>query len=625
MKRRVVMRTSLTVILSGIFFLFLIPPFAFSQNVQTIDSLFYQGVQAYRDGHYLDALKTMESLDGVYPGHHRLTGSLLIQAKALYKLKKYDSAYKIFKRILKDYPQSKYCDDAKYGIATVLYRQKKYKDCVRELLDVVGGVAELQLKKKAARLSSDIMDYCLGREDFRDLFNEVSGEKSKAAVAMKFARKEMKDKRFHSAEIMLKEFLNSFPDSQYALQVRRLLKRVEEEGKNLIKIGVILPLSGPLSEQGKKLLEGLQYAVDVYNKADTATAELIVRDSRADILRAVLAAQQLCSDEEVVALIGEIEDDITVAIAGIAQENGVPLIAPTSTLDDLTLIGDYIFQTCTNLRMRSKMLAEYGVKGLGLNKFAILAPEGKYGESMRQGFVDEVQRLGGEIVIEKWYYEGAEDWINYIGTQLKAIREEGIKRMIEDSLIVIVPEEEWDEEEYANRTDALYVNQTIEDLVDSTDLAVTSIDGIFLPIYTEHIKYVATQLAYYNIPAKIFGGAFWYDEKVLKEHRKYIDGVFFLSNYYVDPSNYRFYRLRDDYRLAMGKSPERMSVIGFDIANLILSLTGDRLLSRDQVRNRFLKMKPFKGVKGTISFNDNRINRFISLLQYKNGEVIRIR
>ena len=63
-----------------------------AQEVQLIDSLFYRGIQSYKNGQYNETLQHLEFLDRVYPGHRRTTGSLLVQGRALYRTSEYQRA-----------------------------------------------------------------------------------------------------------------------------------------------------------------------------------------------------------------------------------------------------------------------------------------------------------------------------------------------------------------------------------------------------------------------------------------------------------------------------------------------------------------------------------------------------
>lgn len=623
----------------GIFCLIILVPD--SVMAQEVDSLFFRGITAYREGRYREALQTMELLDRVYSRHARTTGSLLMQGKSLYKLKDYRRALDVFKKLVQEYPESQYQDDALYGMATVYYRVSLYKEAAQKFLDVVERGEDTRLLRMAAKHSSEIMDYRMGEKSLKELLEEVSGEKGKAAITVRLAEREIDKQHFQTAKNILQDFIRSYPNSSFLGRMEELLSRAERLGKEVLKIGVILPLTGSLSEQGKGLLEGIQYAVDSHNSGEGTTVELVIRDSESRMLRAIQAAQELCENMEIMAIIGELESDITAAIAAVAREHSVVLLAPTATLDDVTSIGPTIFQVNSSLKVRGEILAEYAVLGLGLKRFAILAPADGYGQPMRDSFVQTVNRLEGEILAEKWYFEGAQD----LGPQFKAIREAGIGRMIEDSLIVILPEEEFDElkkleeleepealealealyEEKSLKKDVLYVKQSVTELVDSTALAVTSIDGIFLPVYGDDLPYVMPQLAFYNLGARFFGGAYWNDIEVLNANQRYIDGVVFLSDFYATPSDFRYYRFRDEYRNATGETPEKMEVYGYDTAQLLLEVVGERSLPREQIRERLLEVRTFDGIRGRISFNDERVNTSLHLLQFRSGRIYQIK
>jgi ABC-type branched-subunit amino acid transport system substrate-binding protein len=398
-----------------------------------------------------------------------------------------------------------------------------------------------------------------------------------------------------------------------------LLTQSEELGQDFLKIGVILPLSSSLSEQAKALLEGIQYAVNNYNRSQKMKVELIVRDSKGNILNAIRAAQELCEREDVPVIIGELESEITAAVAAVAQANEVVLLAPTATETGITGIGPYIFQLNSTLKDRGEMIAEYAVSGLGMKRFAVLYNADDYGKAMSDAFVQKVKLLGGEILAEKWYFEGTKD----LGQQFKAIREVGIRRMVKDSSIIVVNEDEL--EQYTGRRDAIYVSQSISELVDSTSLAVNTIDGIFLPVYTEDLPYIIPQLAFYNLGTQIFGGAFWYDMEILDTHQKYIDGAIFITDFYIDPSDFQYYRFRDDYGKTMNKTPERMEIFGYDAVNLILQITKEKVLTAVEMQKILSSNRKFAGIRGVISFNQERVNPMVRLLQYRGNRIILIK
>ena len=597
-----------------------------AQSAQVVDSLFFQGVAAYKNGRYAESLNMMEMLDSHYQNHRRTTGSLLMQGKALYKIGEYRRAISAFDRLIEDHPDSDYFDDGLYGLATSLYRIGMYRETVKKLFEVLDADQDRRLMRSAAKLTSEIMDSHLDDEQMEALLEETMSERGKAAVTLRLVQREIRRKHYQEGMRRIRDFMAWYPESQYGTQMQQMYSRAERLSRNTLKVGIILPLSGPYSEPGQGLLDGVQFAVDQHNPDAELKVELVVRDSEGDIIRAVKTAQDMCADEDIVAIIGELESNITAGIAAVAHERGVVLITPASTADGVTSIGPGVFQLNSSLSVRAETLAEYAVEGLGLERFAILYPADRYGRPMRDAFAEKVEQLGGELIVEKWYFEGAED----LGPQFKAIREAGIQRMVDDSLIVILPEETYDEmfpEEETSPVmqDTFFTKQIFTDLVDSTDLAVSSIDGLFLPVYTEDLSYVMPQLAFYNIAARLFGGVPWHDMELLEDNQRYIDGVIFLSDFYIDPANYQYFQLRDEFRGAIGKTPEKWEVFGYDTACMLLDVVGETSLPREDLRKRLEADHLFQGIRGPISLGSDRVNHSVRLLQYRGGRIIQIK
>lgn len=617
------------------FIIFLItilkPNRIFCQDSQAADSLFFRSVTAYRQSDYTEALQILDLLNEIYPGHLRTTAALLMKGKTLYKLRRYQQAENVFNNLINQFPGSHYVDDAYFGLGTVFYRRNRYQDAVIQFLNVVDAEGDTRLQVTAAKLSSEIMDNCMNEEDLRTLLDMVSGEKARAAVTIRLARRGMAQQHYQTTKNLLESFLNTYPKSPYVDQVKKLLDQAYILGESTLKVGVILPITGGFSEQGRALLEGIQYAVDMHNASGEGTQiDLVIRDSRSSIIQSIKMAQELCNNEEILTIIGELESDITAAIAAVAQENGVVLLAPTATANGIASIGSYIFQINNDLSVRGKTLAEYAMTVLGLKTFAVLTTPDEYGRSMRDSFVETVNQLGGEIISDTYYYEGAEDKNTYFDTQFRTIRQAGIQKMIDDSLIVIVTEEEYETILEPRQGDTLYVKQSYFELVDSTELAVTSIDGLFLPVYREDLEFVIPKIASQNILARVLGGATWYDTDILEEQKKYvdqtyIDDIIFLSDFYVNPSDYTFYRFEDDYQKKMGREPDKMEVYGYDTVNLLLSVVGEKSLPRQDIREQLSQLKPFSGMRGTISFNDDRVNSSIRILQYRGDNILQIK
>jgi branched-chain amino acid transport system substrate-binding protein len=594
------------------------------QEVQLIDSLFYRGINAYKNHQYSEAFQHLEFLDRVYPGHRRTTGSLLMQGMALYHLGKYQQAVEIYDQLIRSFPESNYIDDALYGKAKALYQLNVYEEAIRTLFSLLERGGDTRVLHRAATLSSDILDYRTDIPSLRRLLEVVPDERGQAVITIRLVQRLIKSGQYQQSKDLLDRFIEKFPHTVYRVEIEQKMRKVEEMARGSVKLGIILPLTGHLSEQGKAVLSGIKYATDKFNATGSTQVELVVRDSQSKTVAAIKAAQELCQDKDLIALIGELESDLTAAVAVVAQERGVPLIAPTASAQGITNIGNYIFQLSTPLEERARILAEYAINGLGLKRFAILSEAGEYGQTMSEAFKQRTEQLGGEILIAKQYYSGEAD----MREQFEVIRTFGISKMLADSILIRVSKSQL--KTLAPKPGKIYVAQTIAELVDSTALSVSVFDGLFLPVLHEDLQFVIPQYATNNFDAKVFGGVPWNDAEQLEENRRfidtsYLDRIVFLSDFYVDPSNARFNQFVTDYRLTVQRTPDKLDVFGYDAVSVILSLIGGGRPGRSAIVQNLLRIRNFPGLQGSISFGPNRVNTSIHIMQFRAGHILPIR
>jgi len=615
----------LRVIIIGLIITIAVSPLTAQQT--TVDSLFNKGVQTYENGQFRQVLEILQVLDKIYPDHNRKSSSILMQAKSYYKLKEYEEAIELFRQVQTNYPAGSYYDDAVYGEGTALYKSGDILSSVKLFLTVVEESSDKRLQLKAARLSSDIMDNEMEPEDLLELLKGVITEKSKAIVTLKLARKEILLKNFLTAKTYLQEYINRFPRSNYDENIRKLLAHAENKSAGEIILGVILPLTGETSEMGTRLLNGLKFGVAHFNKTETSQIRLIIKDSKGNIVKAIKAAQELASNGEVLAIIGELVSENTAAIAAVAQEHGIPFFAPTANMDGIAELGKYVFQLNSTLTAQAEQIAKYAILEQHHTKFALLYPATEYGKTMRTSFVKTVENLGGEIIAEKWYFQTNENWESTIGTQMQSIREAGLQRMLDDSLLIRVSSASLGNK-YADIMDDAGIigeNQNLSELADSTELAVTCIDAIFMPVEENVIPYVINHLANKNIQTQIYGGTSFYNLKTLNQNKEHIDGVIFPSDYYIDDSEYDYYMMRNNFRTTMRNDPGQLEVYGYDVILLIQTLIKGKSLSRENICNALSDAKRLPVLHGVIQINKAGYNESLHLLRYRNGKFIKVK
>jgi hypothetical protein len=238
-------------------------------------------------------------------------------------------------------------------------------------------------------------------------------------------------------------------------------------------------------------------------------------------------------------------------------------------------------------------------------------------------FKDTVEKAGAEICSQAWYYPGDQD----VYKQFMKIKRVGLKLEFSDSLLTKTPDllpEQIDslysefleaEEENTERTKAK---------IDSADIPVASIDGIFIPIFKEDLEYIAPQIAYSNIQAQYLGNSDWYNMEQLKKNKNYINGIVFGTDGYLNEESWDYRQFRNEFRTKYKKSPTLYSVIGYDSFKYILQAydPANPNMTRNQFLRNLRKLNTYNGVYRTIELSRKRVNETLKLLKYNYGQII---
>lgn len=136
-----------------------------------------------------------------------------------------------------------------------------------------------------------------------------------------------------------------------------------------IKIGVAQPLTGPIHELGKDLLNGVQLAVTELNAGNytvggkRVTLEIVSVDDKSDAATGKAVAQQLV-EAGVVAVIGHLNSGVSIAAAPIYAAQGIAQIA-ISTNPKFTELGlDTTFRMVANDHMQAKAMGSFAPRSL---------------------------------------------------------------------------------------------------------------------------------------------------------------------------------------------------------------------------------------------------------------------
>lgn len=178
----------------------------------------------------------------------------------------------------------------------------------------------------------------------------------------------------------------------------------------LLRIGVILPLTGDAAVYGQAIKDGIQLAAE-HDIADGATSiALVFEDDKGVPRDAISAVRRLIDVEQTPVIIGGAMSSTAKPIIPIVDQSQVILLSPTATNPDLPGMSRFFFRLWPSDDYDGKVMAEAAYNKLSLRRIAVLYVNVAYGVGITEVFTREFRALGGEIVSSEGYRQGATDF-----------------------------------------------------------------------------------------------------------------------------------------------------------------------------------------------------------------------
>lgn len=166
-----------------------------------------------------------------------------------------------------------------------------------------------------------------------------------------------------------------------------------------LKIGFVLPMSGPHAEYGMQILNGAKLYMS--HHGDTVAGrkvEIIVKDDTGvapEISRR--AAQELVNRDKVDVLAGFGLTPSAFAVAPVATESKVPMVVMNAATSSVTERSPYIVRSSMTLPQNSGAMASWALKNGIKNVYTFVADYGP-GHDAEKQFVKTFTEGGGQIV-----------------------------------------------------------------------------------------------------------------------------------------------------------------------------------------------------------------------------------
>lgn len=185
-----------------------------------------------------------------------------------------------------------------------------------------------------------------------------------------------------------------------------------------VKIGVLLPLSGPTSYYGEVQLNGIEFCADYVNANGGVLGgkqiELVVQDSAGDPETGMSAFEYLV-DQGVSAVVGPYNSTVAAATAPLAIQHGVPYVICNATGE--SFMGEankYVYRTNVGSTDGDGMWAAVinyigETRGDACDKVAIVYDEGDWGVAAVETWRKNAESWGYEITADEAVSESTTD------------------------------------------------------------------------------------------------------------------------------------------------------------------------------------------------------------------------
>ncbi len=169
-----------------------------------------------------------------------------------------------------------------------------------------------------------------------------------------------------------------------------------------IKIGVMVPFTGPLSEFGVNRQNAANLAAKHLEEAGVPV-ELVFADTQTSAIPAVEAARKLVDVDQVFAIVGGGASGVTIAIAeSVTIPKQVPQVSYSSTSPLISRLPadegqNFLYRTCPSDALQGVVLGRLAAEQ-GYKTASVIYVNNPYGQGLTDVFKESFEKQGGKVL-----------------------------------------------------------------------------------------------------------------------------------------------------------------------------------------------------------------------------------
>lgn len=188
-----------------------------------------------------------------------------------------------------------------------------------------------------------------------------------------------------------------------------------------IKVGAVMPMSGPLAAYGQVTHLGLELAQKLQPTLKNGdTIKIVLLDNKGDKVETANATTRLISSDKVVAVLGALTSTNTAQTIAIADKKKIPVIAAVATNDKLTARRTFANRVCFTDSFQGEVVANYAIEQ-GYKTAAVVVDQAQvYSLGLSKAFQKAFKSKGGKITKKIKVTSGDKDF-KAVVSQIKQI------------------------------------------------------------------------------------------------------------------------------------------------------------------------------------------------------------
>ena len=308
------------------------------------------------------------------------------------------------------------------------------------------------------------------------------------------------------------------------------------DGREMDRVGLLLPLTGPEGPLGQAMLRAAQMAV--FDIADDSFL-LMPRDTAGTAEGAATAARETLARGARL-LLGPLFKESVSSVAPAARESGVNLVAFSN---DRSVAGEGTYLIGLLPREQIVRAVQYA-RGQGVLRFAALVPDNPFGRRVVNDLAEEVDAMGGTLARTEFFADDPDN----ISAAVRRIALYDTRRA---ALIQL-------REQLEGQGESIASLKTMDTWGD------VDFDALFIPSSGDELKQIAALLPFYDIDTskvRLLGMATWRAPGLGREPA--LVGAWFAAP--VTDARKDFV---SRYRELHGEPPHALAVLAYDATAL---------------------------------------------------------